>query len=183
MIGTIVARHWWVMLLRGLLAIAFGLAALFVPGAVAAALILVFGAWAFVDGAFALVGAFSHNAQHRWFLLFEAIVGIATGLVVWFYPGLAGLTLLLLIAWWAIITGVMEIVYAIQLRKQLDNDWLYILAGVASVVFGALVIYRPFAGLLAVMWIIATYALVFGVLLIGFSLRLRNIATRLHPAA
>lgn len=179
---TVLARNWWVMLLRGLLAIAFGLAALFIPVAVGLALVIVFGAWAFVDGVFALVAAFSHNAQHRWFLLLEGIVGIAAGLVAWFYPGIAGLTLLLLIAWWAIITGVMEIVYAIQLRKELQNDFLYILAGIASVVFGALVIYRPGAGALAVLWIIATYALVFGVLLIGFALRLRGIATRPHPA-
>jgi uncharacterized membrane protein HdeD (DUF308 family) len=179
----VMARNWWVMLLRGLLAIAFGLAALFIPGAVAIALVIVFGAWAFVDGAFALAAAFSHNAQHRWFLLFEGIVGIAAGLVVWFYPGLAGLTLLFVIAWWAIITGVLEVVYAIQLRKELQGDWLYILAGIASVVFGALVLYRPGAGALAVLWIIATYALVFGVLLIAFSLRLRNIATHLHAAA
>jgi uncharacterized membrane protein HdeD (DUF308 family) len=181
MIGVaVLARNWWIMLLRGLLAIAFGIAALVIPGAVALALVIVFGAWAFVDGIFALGAAFGPNTQHRWMLVLEGIVGVLAGLVAWFYPALFGLTIVLFIAWWAIITGVLEVIYAIQLRKELENDWLYILAGVASVVFGGLILWRPGAGALAVLWIIATYALVFGVLLIGFSLRLRSFATS-HP--
>ncbi len=107
-------------------------------------------------------------------LFLEGIVGVAAGLLTWFFPGITALTLVYLIAWWAVITGILEIVYAIQLRKAISNEWLYILAGIASVVFGGLILVHPGAGALAVLWIIGTYALVFGVLLIGFSLRLRG---------
>jgi uncharacterized membrane protein HdeD (DUF308 family) len=174
------ARNWWIFLLRGLLAIAFALIAFIWPAAAGLALVILFGAWAFVDGIFALGSAiFGKNVQHRWLLVLEGIVGVVAGLVVWFWPGLAAFTLLLFIAWWAIITGILEIFYAIQLRKTITNEWLYILAGLASVIFGGLIIWHPWAGAFAVIWIIAAYAAIFGILLIGFSMRLRS---HLHEA-
>jgi uncharacterized membrane protein HdeD (DUF308 family) len=178
------ARNWWMVLLRGLLAIAFALVAFFLPGATLVALVIVFGAWAFVDGAFALGSAIlGQNHDNRWLLVLEGIVGIAAGLVTWFYPGITALTLVFFIAWWAIITGILEVVYAIQLRKAIKNEWLYIVAGVASVIFGILVILNPGAGALSILWIIGIYALIFGILLVGLSLRLRSHATEAQPAA
>jgi uncharacterized membrane protein HdeD (DUF308 family) len=169
------ARNWWIFLLRGILALAFAAIAFIEPGPAALALVILFGAWAFVDGVFALGSAlFGHNVEHRWLLVLEGIVGVLAGLVVWFWPGLAAFTLLLFIAWWAIVTGILEVFYAIRLRKTIRNEWLYILAGLSSVVFGALIIWHPWAAGLAVTWIIGAYAAVFGVLLIGFSLRLRS---------
>jgi uncharacterized membrane protein HdeD (DUF308 family) len=178
------AKYWWVVLLRGILAVAFAMVAFFWPGATLVALVIVFGAWFFVDGVFALGSAiFGHTGQNRWLLLLEGVVGIAAGLLTWFYPGITALTLVYFIAWWAIITGILEVVYAIQMRKTISNEWLYILAGIASIIFGGLIIVHPGAGALAVLWIIGVYALIFGILLIGFSLRLRGHAKEALPAS
>jgi len=174
---TVLARNWWLLLLRGVLAIAFAIAAFLLPGIALFALILTFGVWAALDGAFALIAAFGPNVHHRWVLVLEGIVGLAAGFVAFRYPGLTGITLLLLIAWWAIVTGVLEIVAAIQLRKQIDDEWWLVLAGAASILFGILLLVNPGPGALAVLWIIGFYALLFGVTLIMLSFRLRKIAS------
>jgi uncharacterized membrane protein HdeD (DUF308 family) len=162
-------------LIRGILAIAFAIAAFAIPGLALVALILAFGLWAAFDGILAIVAAFGPNVHHRWVLLLEGIVGIAAAVVTFRYPGITALVLLLVIASWAVVTGVLEIVAAIQLRKEIDDEWWLIIAGAASILFGILLFLNPGAGAVAVVWIIALYAAVFGIVLIGLSLRLRRV--------
>jgi uncharacterized membrane protein HdeD (DUF308 family) len=182
MILEVLGRNWWLVLLRGLLAVIFAICAFAWPGTMLVALILVFGLWAGIDGIFALFAAFGPNVQHRWVFILEGIVGIAAAIVAFRYPGLTGLTLVFLIAWWAIVTGVLEIIAAFQLRQKINDEWWLILAGAASILFGILLLRNPFAGALAVVWILGVYAAVFGIAMIVLSFRLRKVAAVHSPA-
>lgn len=168
--------NWWMLLIRGLAAIAFGLLAYFYPGAALAALVLIYGVYALVDGVFAIVAAINQGEHHRpWgFLLFSGIVSIIAGLVTFFYPGITALVLLTIIAAWGIVRGVLEIAAAVQLRRVVPHDWLLALAGILSIVFGVLLIAYPATGLLAVVWLIATYAIIYGILEIALAMRVHR---------
>lgn len=161
--------HWWALALRGAIAILFGLAALLRPGIAVEALILLFGAYALVDGIFSIVGVFggTQAGTPRWLLLIEGIAGIVAGLIAFALPGLTAILLLYLIAAWAIITGISEIAMAIRLRKEIRGEWALIVGGVLSVLFGIiLAIIGPVAGLLSLIWVIGFYALIFGILML-----------------
>jgi uncharacterized membrane protein HdeD (DUF308 family) len=170
------ARNWWAVLIRGIAAVIFGLLAFFWPGITGLSLVIVFGAYAFVDGVFALVAAIrAAEAHERWVpLLIEGIIGLIIGAITFFETGLAAAALYYTIAAWALLTGIFEIVAAIQMRKLIQNEWLLILGGVASIAFSVLLVIYPLAGFVTVIYLIGAYAIVFGVLLIGFSLRLRS---------
>jgi len=168
-------RHWWVVALRGLAAIVFGILAFVWPGITLAVLVLLFGAYAIVDGVLALYAAVRSGGKGVWAPLFEGIVGIAAGLVAFFLPGLTALALLFVIATWAILTGVMEVITAVRLRQVINNEWALILSGVLSVIFGLVLVAQPGAGALAVVWIIGIYAIVFGVALLALAWRLRGV--------
>lgn len=172
----VVTRNWWMLALRGILAILFGVLAYLVPGAAIYALVLLFGAYSFVDGIVAVVaGIRSYGERDRWWaLVIEGLAGIIIGIITFFYPGITALVLLYFIAAWALITGVLEIVAAIRLRREIKGEWLLALAGVASLLFGVLLLVLPSAGALALIWLIAAYAIVFGVLLLILAFRLRN---------
>ncbi len=175
----IAARNWWALALRGVVAIIFGLVAWVWPDLTIGALILVFAAYALVDGGFALVSAVRRGGRGRWLPpLIEGIVGIGAGIIAIVWPGLTALALLYVIAAWAIVTGVIEIVAAIELRREIENELLLGLAGLASVVFGVLLILFPGEGALALVWVIAAYAILFGALLIGLALRVRSHGAR-----
>jgi uncharacterized membrane protein HdeD (DUF308 family) len=169
-------RHWWAMVLRGVLAIIFGIMVIAWPGIALQTLVLLFGAYMLVDGVFAIAGALTHRSQykHWWLALLEGLVGVVVGILTFIYPGITALTLLYLIAIWAIITGVFELMAAIRLREEIDNEWFLALTGIASLLFGALILLRPGTGVLAVLSLIAGYAIVFGVLMIILGLRLRT---------
>lgn len=173
---SVYTSSWWALLLRGIAAVLFGVLAFVWPGITLTVLVLLWGAYAFVDGAFAIAaGIRSHGENRRWWvLLLEGILGVAAGIVAFAVPGITALVLLMLIAAWAIVTGVFEVVAAIQMRKYIKGEWLLILAGIASILFGVLLFINPSAGALAVIWLIAAYALVFGVILIALSLRLHG---------
>lgn len=174
-LGQQLAANWWMLALRGVLGILFGLLAIFAPSAVFGALVLLFGAYAFVDGVFALVTAFSKAGQgQRLWLILEGVVGIIAGLLAFFQTALVGLTLILIFAAWAIVTGIFEIVTAIQLRKEIDNEWMLLLSGVLSVIFGVLVFFFPEAGAFTVVTVIGVYAIIFGIVMLVLSLRLRG---------
>jgi uncharacterized membrane protein HdeD (DUF308 family) len=177
---VLMARNWWAVLIRGIVAVLFGLLALFVPGLTLRVLIALFGAYVLVDGIFAIIAAVRAIEQRRSFglLLFEGVVSIIAGVLTFFYPGLTALVLLYFIAAWAIITGIAEIVQAVEMRRVIRNEWLLILGGVASVLFGILLILFPGTGALTLVWLIGIYAIIFGGALIGLSLRLRGMQQR-----
>jgi uncharacterized membrane protein HdeD (DUF308 family) len=169
------ARNWWLIALRGLAGILFGIITFVAPGITLAALVLLFGAYAFADGVLAIVSAVRRRGtSERWgMLLLEGVVGVAAGLVTLFWPGITALTLLYVIAFWALLTGVLEVAAAIRLRKVMTGEWLLALSGVASIVFGVAVALFPAAGALALVIWIGAYMLVFGALLVALGFRLR----------
>lgn len=154
----------------------FGLAAFFLPGITLTVLILLFGAFALVDGVFAIVAAVRTRRRNErwWLLLAEGVLGVLAGIVAFIWPGLTALALLYLVAAWAIITGILEIVAAIRLRQEIVGEWALILSGVLSVIFGVLLAVLPGVGILALLWLIGAYAVAFGVLLIILAFRVRN---------
>ena len=175
MIGLF-TKNWWVLLLRGIVAVLFGILAITRPGITLAVLVLLFGIYAVFDGFFALfaaIGGWSHR-EGRWPLLLEGFIGIGAGILTLRAPGITTVALLFFIAAWALATGVLRIVAAIRLRKEIQNEWLLGLSGVLSVLFGIIMFVQPGAGALAVIWVIAAYAIVFGVLLIWLGLRLKK---------
>jgi uncharacterized membrane protein HdeD (DUF308 family) len=170
------AKSWWLVLLRGIAAIVFGILAFIWPGLTLLTLVLFYGAYALVDGVLSLIAAFTGGAKPvpTWWLVVIGLLGIAAGLVTFLWPGITALVLVIFIGAWAIAHGIFEIVGAIKLRKEIDNEWWLILAGALSVLFGIIVLAAPGAGALGLIWIIGAYSIVFGILLVGLSLRLRK---------
>ena len=173
---TQLTRNWWAVALRGVFAILYGVLALVWPGLTLEILVLFFGAYMLVDGVFVIIAAFTNRAGHDswWVLLLEGLLGIVAGLITFFNPGLATLVLVFVISFWAIVTGVLEIVAAIRLRKEIQGEWLLALSGVLSLALGVLLLIFPAAGALTVAWIIGWYAILFGAMLLGLGLRLRK---------
>lgn len=171
------SHNWWVVVLRGLAGMAFGLVTFFAPGISLAALVLVFGAYAFADGVLAIISAIrrEHPGNRWWLLLLEGIAGIAAGVVTLLWPGITALVLLYVIAAWALVTGVLEIAAAIRLRKAIKGEWLLILSGILSVALGVMLVLWPGPGALALVIWIGAYAFVFGALLLALGLRLRSL--------
>jgi uncharacterized membrane protein HdeD (DUF308 family) len=170
---------------RGVAALAFGLLALVWPEITVLALVLVFGAYALVDGLFALVAAVRGRqwaGGGRGWLLLEGLLGVGTGIVALVWPDITALALLWVIAFWAVLTGVLEIVAAVRLRRVLDNEWLLILAGFLSIVFGLILMIWPRLGAVGLVWLIGIYAIAFGIVLLGLALRLRGLGRRLRAA-
>jgi uncharacterized membrane protein HdeD (DUF308 family) len=167
-------RNWWSLIIRGLVATLFGLITFAWPGITLSVLVLLFGVYAIVDGIMSLAGVFrASRANERWgALLLEGIAGIVAGLVTFAWPAITTLALVVVIASWAIVTGVFEIVAAIRLRKYITNEWLLVLSGVLSLLLGVLFIAAPLAGALAIAPVI------FGGLMMGLGLRLRGYS---HP--
>lgn len=184
---TAMSRYWWVFVLRGVLSIVFGIAAFIWPDITLLVLVYLFAAWVLIDGAVSLVAAVTGRdapvGQNRWLMGLLGGLSIVAAVVAFFWPQITAVVLAILISAWAIVTGVLQIVAAIQLRRQIDNEWLLILAGAASVVFGVLIFLFPLEGLLTIVWLIALYAIVFGILLIGLGLRLRGINERWQEGA
>jgi uncharacterized membrane protein HdeD (DUF308 family) len=168
------ARHWWMLALRGVLAIIFGIVALLWPGITLLVLAIVFGAYAFVDGVFAAIAAVRARGRDRMILIVGAIAGILIGVVTFFRPAATLLALTVLIGAWALVTGVFEIIAAIRLRREIRGEWLHLLTGLLSVAFGLIVLLWPVSGAVAVAWIIGIYAIMFGILLLSASLRMRR---------
>lgn len=179
---VIFTSSWWALVLRGLAAIAFGVAAFIWPHITITVLVLLWGAYALVDGVFAIIaGIRSHAENKRWWLsLIEGLLGVALGLIAVIVPNITALVLLLLISAWAIVTGAFEIGAAIQLRKYITGEWLLALAGIASMLFGFALLINPNAGALAVVWLIGAYAIVFGILLMALGFRLRSLMGAAH---
>jgi uncharacterized membrane protein HdeD (DUF308 family) len=171
-----IARRWWTLVLRGLAAITFGVLTLAAPRISLFSLVIIWAAYAFADGVFALLFAARGAREHRpWgWLLFEGLVGIGAAIATVAWPNITALVLLVTIGVWAIMTGVAEIAAAIELRRVIRHEWLLGLSGLLSIAFGAFVLVSPSAGALAVLWMIGTYAVVFGVVLVALGFRLHR---------
>lgn len=171
------SRSWWVFLIRGIAAILFGIAAFIWPGLTIAVLVLMFGAYALVDGIFAVIAGISarNQSERWWMMILVGLAGIATGVLTFIWPSITALVLLYFIAAWAIVTGIFQIAAAIRLRKEIEGEWLLALGGIASILFGVLLILMPGAGALASVWIIGSYAIIFGILMIVLAFRLRGL--------
>jgi uncharacterized membrane protein HdeD (DUF308 family) len=178
-------QQWGWIVLRGVLAVLFGVMAVTWPGVTLAALVIVWGAYALADGIFALAGAWQVRDQGKpfWALILVGLIGIAAGVLTFMWPGMTALALLMVIAAWACVMGVFQIVAAIRLRKLIEGEWLLGLSGLLSVLFGVLMVASPGAGALAMLAMIAAYAIVFGVLLIVLGLRLKSLVTHTHAHA
>jgi uncharacterized membrane protein HdeD (DUF308 family) len=174
---VVFAGSWWALVLRGIAAILFGILAFMWPGITLTALVFLFGAYAFVDGVFSIIAGFKSHAENKrwWLLLINGVLSVAAGIFAFAIPVMTAWVLLILIASWAIGTGVFQIVAAIQLRKHITGEWLLVLNGVISILFGVALLYNPVAGALAVVWLIGVYAVVFGILLLALGFKLRGV--------
>lgn len=171
------AKNWWVLLVRGIFAVLFGVAAFAWPGPTLVALVFLYGAYALVDGVTALwAGAFAR----AWWLVLSGVLGIIVGIGTFFYPDITALALFYLIAAWAVIRGVFEIVAAIGLRKVITGEWALIMGGIFSIIFGVLLLAYPVPGVLALVWLIGAYALAFGVTMIVMAFQLRSLPQKLE---
>ena len=171
------ARWWWTFIVRGILAIVFGILAFFAPLFGIAILVGLFAAWALIDGVTDIVTGIRTRDRDRswWLLILEGIAGIVVGAIALIFPVFAATALVIIIAAWAIITGVFEIVAAIRLREQIQGEFWLGLAGVASILFGIVLLLFPGAGALSLVWLIGGFSFAFGVFLVVLGFRLRHI--------
>ena len=174
-------RNWWMFAVRGVLAIVFGILALIWPASAILALVLLFGAFVLVDGIFAVAAGISSSSffGRWWALLLEGLTGIIIGLAAFFWPAVTALVLLYFIAAWAIITGIFEIVAAIEFRHVIPGEWAMILNGLLSVVLGVLLFVFPGAGVVGVAWVIGIYAIIAGIMEMIFAFRLHGLGDKL----
>jgi len=175
----ILTERWWIWLLRGIVAILFAVLAFTQPGMTLATLVLLYGAYVLVDGASAVAAGIMTKT---WGLTLSGILGIIAGILTFAYPGITALVLLYIIASWAILTGIMEIVAAIRLRKEIKGEWMIGINGGLSILIGLWIVARPGTGALSIIWLIGCYALLFGILMVLLAFRLKSMGKRLAPA-
>jgi uncharacterized membrane protein HdeD (DUF308 family) len=178
----ILVNNWNLLVVRGILAVLFGIATLLMPGITLVVLVVMFGAYALVDGIVTSVMAIRDRKEHSnwWLWLLLGLVSIAAGVVTFVYPGITAISLFYVIVAWAITSGVLEVILAIELRKAIQGEWLLVLDGILSVAFGILLVAQPAAGALAVLWLIGIYAIAFGVTTLVLAFRLRNLAANIE---
>ncbi len=170
-----VQKKWWLLLIRGILAIIFGLIALFSPGIVLVTLLFYFGFVALFSGLFLIIEGIAVKDDDRGLHIFEGIVSIIFGLLFLFMPGFVFSFIMYFIAFWAIIGGIMQIIYAIKLRKEIPNEWMSILSGVITLIFGILVLFNILAGASALVMVFGIYALIWGLMLIALSFKVKGL--------
>ena len=177
------ARNWWLVLLRGIAGIIFGVLTFVWPSLSLAALVIIFGAYALADGVLAIISAIRWRGETErwWLILLEGLAGVAVGIITLFWPGITALALLYVIAAWALVTGALEIAAAIRLRNVIEGEWLLALSGIASVALGVLLALFPGPGALALVLWIGAFAIVSGALLIALAFKLRSWAKSSSP--
>jgi len=175
------AQNWWALVLRGVVAVLFGLSAFAWPGLTLAVLVLLYAAYALVEGVLAVLWALVNRraGAFPWGVFLAGLAGIAFGVMTFLWPGLTALALIYLVGWWAIVRGVFEIIAAVHLRREIENEWLLGLAGLLSVLFGIFVVLAPGAGALALIWWIGAFAIVVGIVTIILGFRLKGLKDRL----
>ena len=173
--ADMLARNWWSLALRGVLAIIFGILAWVWPEVTLTSLVFLFGAYLLVDGVVNIAAAVrGRTAEPRWFPVVMGIAEIIIGLVTLLLPGVTAMALVFLIAAWAVTMGAFAIIAAISLRQDIDGEWLLALYGILSILFGLAIAIFPGAGAIALIWLIGTFAVVDGILLLSLAFRLRN---------
>ena len=179
----VLSRNWGWVVLRGIAAIVFGVLTFFQPGITLAALVLLFGAYSLADGVFMIVWAIANrHGEPAWVpLVIGGLLGIAAGIVTFFFPAITTVALLMIMAAWAITIGVTSIVAAIRLRKEITGEWRLVISGLLSVALGVILIAAPAAGALAMVLWIGGYAVASGILQIALGFRLKSWG-RVHPA-
>jgi len=173
----VLANNWWAFVLRGIAAVLFGILTFLLPGMALLTLVFLFGFYAISDGVFSIIAAFRRTGADQepwWALLISGVLGIVAGAIAFFLPPVAAMALLYLIAAWAVVTGVMSIAAAIRLRKHIEGEWVLVLSGVLSLLFGIFVVVFPGAGALALLLWIGAYVFVMGIMLIVLGFRLRS---------
>ena len=180
---TQLSHDWWHFAVRGVLAIVFGILALVWPKSAITALVLLFGVFALVDGIIAAVSGIQlrESFKYWWALLLEGLAGIIIGVLTFIWPNVAALALLYFIASWAILTGIFEIVAALEFRNLIPGEWATFLGGVLSILLGIMLFAFPSAGAVGLIWAIALYAMIFGIMEIVFAFRLRGLGQKLEP--
>jgi uncharacterized membrane protein HdeD (DUF308 family) len=179
-------RGWWLLLLRGIAGILFGISAFIWPGLTVLVLTLLFGGFALADGVFSLGAAFTGGGDRSiptWWLAVIGLLGIVAGIIAFLWPGLTAFTLIVMIGAWAVAIGVLEIIGAIWMRKEIEDEWLLIAAGIISVLFGVAILLQPGAGALALAWAVGAFALLSGLLHVAFAFRLKRLPRRAHEGA
>ena len=175
---SLVSRDWWVYAIRGVAAILFGIMAVIWPAPTLAVLVLLFGAYAFVDGVALLVALARGDVlarSHKWATGLMGVFGIVVSFVTFVWPGMTALTLLYLVAFWAITMGVLQIVAAIEFRREIDGELFVVLGGILSIAFGGFLVAFPGAGLLSLVWLVGFWAELFGFSSLGIAYRLHGI--------
>lgn len=165
------SRRWWALALRGVIYVIFGLTALLWPGLTFGILLTLFGVFALADGIVTVVGAVRTGRKGEpWIaLLLEGGVSAVVGVLVFAWPAMSALVLLYVIGGWALVTGILEVVAAVRLRSEIEGEWLLVLGGALSIVFGVAVFLWPAGGALAIVWVLGIYAVAFGILLLALS--------------
>jgi uncharacterized membrane protein HdeD (DUF308 family) len=184
--AEILTRNWWLVALRGVVAVLFGIAAFVWPDLTLQALVILFGAYALVDGILAIAAGIAGgdlSGSSRWWLVLGGIAGVIVGLITFFYPNITAVVLLYFIGAWAIVTGIFQIAAAIQLRQVISDEWLLIFTGILSVIFGVLAFVYPQATALSILWLIAIYAIVLGIALVALGFRMRSLGTTLTTSS
>ncbi len=173
---NLLRQSWWMLALRGVAAIVFGVLAIFWPGATLLVLVALFAAFAIVSGGTSIFAAVRHRGADGgwWLVLALGIVAVIAGVLAIFRPGVTALVLVLVMGAYAILTGVLDIAIAIRLRREIQGEWLLVLAGIVAVIFGVVVMAFPAAGAFALVWMVAFYAIASGVLLLALGIRLRS---------
>lgn len=173
----LLSKNWWTFLLRGILALIFGVAAVVYPASAFLALVLIFGAFAFADGLLTLIAAFTSNAKSEnwWWLIFSGLLGIIVGTLTIIQPAAMASALVMIIGAWALLNGIFQTITAIRIRKLVTGEFWLILSGIISIVFGILLLLNPFAGVFAMGFVLGIFAIVYGITLVGLSLNLRKL--------
>ena len=180
------SKNWWMFAVRGVAAVVFGVLAFLVPGLTLAVLILLFGAYAIVDGISLLVGVASHGMQymrHRWALLAIGALSVIAGVVAFILPGLTALSLLYVVAAWSIVMGVVQIAAAINLRREIQGELWLGLGGALAILFGIYLVVFPGDGLLTLVWLVGAFAIIFGISSLILAWRLRALHTGMAAKA
>lgn len=181
MLSKLLSHYWWVLLFRGVFAVLFGIVALAYPGITLGGLVFYFAVFAFVDGISNVFHAFFGREDNEswWVLLFQGLLGIAFGVITFQAPGITTLMLLLYIGFWAMATGVLQIVLAVRLRNEITGEWWMAFGGLVSILFGLSMVARPGAGALAVLTIIGLWSIVTGLCLVFLAFKAKSMGGKL----